>query len=82
MQKANLHDHLLTAEEGIADEFARAQRDGLLTVCHFDGYEEVIEPRVCLRYAIEAVAGKKSIDGGRGRLKSNRRRESLDILMR
>jgi hypothetical protein len=42
MQKANLHDHLLAAEEGIADEFARAECDGLLTVRHLDDYVEVI----------------------------------------
>ena len=29
------HDHLLPTEKGIADEFARAQRYGLLSVCHF-----------------------------------------------
>ena len=28
------HDHLLSTEEGVADEFARAQRDGLLSICH------------------------------------------------
>lgn len=27
----NLHDHLSAAEEGVADEFARAQRNGLLS---------------------------------------------------
>lgn len=29
-----LHDHLLSTEEGIPDEFARAQCHGLLSVCH------------------------------------------------
>lgn len=28
------HDHLLSTEEGIADEFARAKRHRLLSVCH------------------------------------------------
>jgi len=28
------HDHLLSSQEGIADELARAQRYGLLAVCH------------------------------------------------
>lgn len=28
------HDHLLSTEEGIADEFACAQRYRLLSVCH------------------------------------------------
>ena len=48
-RRANLHHHLLPAEEGVADEFARAQRDRLLTVRHLDGCREVIEPKVCLR---------------------------------
>lgn len=30
----NIHDHLLSTEERVADEFARAQRYGLLAVCH------------------------------------------------
>ena len=34
MDVDGLHNHLLAAEEGIADEFAGAQRDGLLAVCH------------------------------------------------
>lgn len=32
--EGDVHDHLLSTEERIADEFARAQRYGLLTVCH------------------------------------------------
>ncbi len=28
------HDHLLSTEEGVADEFAGAQRDGLLSIGH------------------------------------------------
>lgn len=30
----DVHDHLLAAKERIADEFAGAQRDRLLAVCH------------------------------------------------
>ena len=31
MEAGDLHDHLSAAKEGVADEFARAQRDGLLS---------------------------------------------------
>ena len=37
-----LHDHLFAAKEGIADEFAGAQRYWLLSVCHIDGLETVV----------------------------------------
>ena len=30
----DIHDHLLSTEERVADEFARAQRYGLLAICH------------------------------------------------
>lgn len=30
----DVNDHLLSTEERVADEFARAQRYGLLSVCH------------------------------------------------
>lgn len=33
----HIHDHLLAAEERVADEFAGAQRYGLLAVCHICG---------------------------------------------
>lgn len=33
----SVHDHLLTAKERVADEFAGAQRDRLLAVCHVCG---------------------------------------------
>ena len=32
-----LHDHLFPTEEGVADEFAGAQRYWLLSVCHLCG---------------------------------------------
>lgn len=60
--RVNLHDHLLTAEEGIADELARAQRDGLLAVRHLDGCEEVIELKVRLRCIIETDVGREEVD--------------------
>ena len=34
MRWENVHDHLFSPEEGIADEFARSQRYRLLAVCH------------------------------------------------
>jgi hypothetical protein len=37
--RVNLHDHLLAAEEGIANELARSQRDGLLAVRHLERCE-------------------------------------------
>jgi hypothetical protein len=37
IERQNLHDHLLAAEEGIADEFASSQRDRLLFVRHLCG---------------------------------------------
>lgn len=33
----HLHYHLLSSEEGVSNEFARTQRDWLLSVCH--GYK-------------------------------------------
>jgi hypothetical protein len=60
--RVNLHDHLLTAEEGIADELARAQRDGLLAVRHLDGCEAVIERKVRLRCIIETDVGREEVD--------------------
>jgi hypothetical protein len=30
----NLHDHLLAAEERVANELAGSQRNGLFSVCH------------------------------------------------
>jgi hypothetical protein len=53
----NLHDHLLAAEEGVANELARSQRDWLLTVRHLEGLR-VIEPEVCLRWIIETECRK------------------------
>lgn len=53
IHRANLHNHLLAAKEGVADELARAQGDGLLTVRHLDGCEEAIDPEVCLRWIVE-----------------------------
>jgi hypothetical protein len=44
---ANLHDHLLAAEERVADELASSQRDGLLTVRHVCGIW-TIDPIFCL----------------------------------
>lgn len=32
--RGGLHNHLLPAQQWVADEFARAQRDGLLAVGH------------------------------------------------
>lgn len=37
-----LHDHLFPAKEGVADEFAGAQRYWLLSVCHLRGLESAI----------------------------------------
>lgn len=36
-----INDHLLAAEEGVANELARAQGHGLLTVCHVCVWETV-----------------------------------------
>ena len=41
-----LHDHLFAAEERVADEFAGAQRDWLLSVCHLCG----LKTRVSVSY--------------------------------
>lgn len=32
-----IHDHLLSTEEGVADEFASAQSHWLLSICHDGG---------------------------------------------
>ncbi len=37
-----LHDHLFAAEEGVADEFAGAQRYWLLSVCHLYGLKNAV----------------------------------------
>ena len=37
-----LHDHLFAAEEGVADEFAGAQRYWLLSICHNYGLKTVV----------------------------------------
>ena len=37
-----LHDHLFPAEEGVADEFAGAQRYWLLSICHLRGLESAV----------------------------------------
>ena len=43
-----VHDHLLSTEEGIADEFACAQRYGLLSVGHLCGLEDTVSTGACL----------------------------------
>jgi hypothetical protein len=42
----DLHDHLLTAEERVANEFARSQRNWGVVVGHFCDY---LDRSVCLR---------------------------------
>ena len=37
-----LHDHLFAAEEGVANEFAGAQRYWLLSVCHTCGLKTAV----------------------------------------
>jgi hypothetical protein len=56
---ANLHDHLLAAEERVADELASSQRDGLLTIRHVCGIW-TIDPMFCLRCKDRVgVAGRR-----------------------
>lgn len=55
ISKGNLHDHLLTAKEGVANELARSQRDWL--VRHFDRCED-LSIQNCLRLILETGVGR------------------------
>lgn len=54
MLGANLHDHLLAAEERVADELASSQRDRLLTIRHVCGIGRSIR---CSVFDVDRVGG-------------------------
>ena len=51
--RQNLHDHLLAAEERVADELASSQRDRLFSVRHLCGEESIILPEIEIQTDIE-----------------------------
>jgi hypothetical protein len=57
----NLHDHLLAAEERVANELARAQSYGLLFVRHVDVCDRVIR-KPAYDDCIETDVGRVVVD--------------------
>lgn len=48
-EEEGVHDHLLAAEEGVADEFAGAEGDGLVFVGHGGGLGVLVSCWVAVR---------------------------------